>query len=231
MSSIAGMKQRVWMCNRELPELGLVLRAFGNVSGIDREKGLVAIKPSGIPYDELKVQDIVVVDLNNNVVEGRLRPSSDTRTHTFLYRSFPEIGGIVHTHSTYAVAWAQAMKPIPLLGTTHADFLPTDVPCTDMMSDDMIAGDYEEETGKQIVNVFTNRSYKDVPMVLVGGHGPFTWGESPEKALHHSQMLEELARMAMLTLQINPAAPRLKKSLIDKHFSRKHGPDAYYGQE
>ena len=231
MSAIAGLKQRVWTCNRELPELGLVLRAFGNVSGIDRERGLVAIKPSGIPYHDLKVQDIVVVDLNNNVVEGRLRPSSDTRTHTYLYRSFPEIGGIVHTHSTYAVAWAQALKPIPLLGTTHADLLPADVPCTDIMSDEMIEGDYEEETGKQIVDVFTNRSYKDVPMVLVGGHGPFTWGETPEKALHHSQMLEELARMAVLTLQINPASPRLKQSLIDKHFSRKHGPDAYYGQE
>ena len=231
MSAIAGLKQRVWTCNRELPELGLVLQAFGNVSGIDRERGLVAIKPSGIPYHELKVQDIVVVDLNNNVVEGRLRPSSDTRTHTYLYRSFPEIGGIVHTHSTYAVAWAQALKPIPLLGTTHADLLPADVPCTDIMSDEMIEGDYEEETGKQIVDVFTNRSYKDVPMVLVGGHGPFTWGETPEKALHHSQMLEELARMAALTLQINPASPRLKQSLIDKHFSRKHGPDAYYGQE
>lgn len=231
MSAIAGLKQRVWTCNRELPELGLVLQAFGNVSGIDRERGLVAIKPSGIPYHDLKVQDIVVVDLNNNVVEGRLRPSSDTRTHTYLYRSFPEIGGIVHTHSTYAVAWAQALKPIPLLGTTHADLLPADVPCTDIMSDEMIEGDYEEETGKQIVDVFTNRSYKDVPMVLVGGHGPFTWGETPEKALHHSQMLEELARMAALTLQINPASPRLKQSLIDKHFSRKHGPDAYYGQE
>jgi len=231
MSAIAGLKQRVWTCNRELPELGLVLQAFGNVSGIDRERGWVAIKPSGIPYHDLKVQDIVVVDLDNNVVEGRLRPSSDTRTHTYLYRSFPEIGGIVHTHSTYAVAWAQALKPIPLLGTTHADLLPADVPCTDIMSDEMIEGDYEEETGKQIVEVFTNRSYKDVPMVLVGGHGPFTWGETPEKALHHSQMLEELARMAALTLQINPASPRLKQSLIDKHFSRKHGPDAYYGQE
>ena len=231
MSAIAGLKQRVWTCNRELPELGLVLQAFGNVSGIDRERGWVAIKPSGIPYHDLKVQDIVVVDLDNNVVEGRLRPSSDTRTHTYLYRSFPEIGGIVHTHSTYAVAWAQALKPIPLLGTTHADLLPADVPCTDIMSDEMIEGEYEEETGKQIVDVFTNRSYKDVPMVLVGGHGPFTWGETPEKALHHSQMLEELARMAALTLQINPASPRLKQSLIDKHFSRKHGPDAYYGQE
>jgi len=231
MSAIAGLKQRVWTCNRELPELGLVLQAFGNVSGIDRERGWVAIKPSGIPYHDLKVQDIVVVDLDNNVVEGRLRPSSDTRTHTYLYRSFPEIGGIVHTHSTYAVAWAQALKPIPLLGTTHADLLPADVPCTGIMSDEMIEGDYEEETGKQIVDVFTNRSYKDVPMVLVGGHGPFTWGETPEKALHHSQMLEELARMAVLTLQINPAPPRLKQSLIDKHFLRKHGPDAYYGQE
>jgi len=231
MSLIKGLRQRVWMLNRELPQMGLVVQSFGNVSGIDREQNLVAIKPSGIPYQDLKVDDIVVVDLDNKVVEGRLRPSSDTKTHTYLYRSFPGIGGIVHTHSTYAVAWAQAQKPIPVLGTTHADFLPTEVPCTDLMSDEMIQGDYEEETGKQIVDAFRNRSYSDIPMVLVGGHGPFTWGDSPEKALHHSQILEELAKMAFLTLQINPAIAPLKKALIDKHYLRKHGPDAYYGQK
>jgi L-ribulose-5-phosphate 4-epimerase len=207
------------------------VQAFGNVSGIDREEGLVAIKPSGVPYHDLKVDDIVVVDLDNRVVEGRLRPSSDTKTHTYLYRSFPEIGGIVHTHSTYAVAWAQALKPIPVLGTTHADFLPTEVPCTELMSDEMIQGDYEEETGKQIVDAFRNRSFRDIPMVLVGGHGPFTWGETPEKALHHSQILEELAKMAFLTLQINPDVAHLKQTLIDKHYLRKHGPNAYYGQK
>ena len=231
MSAIRGLKQRVWKANRELPQLGLVVQAFGNVSGIDREQGLVAIKPSGVPYGELKVDDIVVVDLDNHVVEGRLRPSSDTRTHTFLYRNFKELGGIVHTHSTYAVAWAQALKPVPILGTTHADFLPTEIPCTELMSDEMIQGEYEEETGRQIVNTFEARSYKDIPMILVGGHGPFAWGDSPEKALHNSQILEELAKMALLTLQINPAVKPLKKTLIDKHYLRKHGPDAYYGQK
>ena len=231
MSSIRGLKQRVWKLNRELPQMGLVVQSFGNVSGIDREQNLVAIKPSGVPYHDLKVDDIVVVDLENKVIEGRLRPSSDTKTHTYLYRNFPEIGGIVHTHSTYAVAWAQALKQIPVLGTTHADFLPTEVPCTDLMSDEMIQGDYEEETGKQIVDAFRNRSFRDIPMVLVGGHGPFTWGDTPEKALHHSQILEELAKMAFLTLQINPDVAHLKQTLIDKHYLRKHGPDAYYGQK
>ncbi|HCA81089.1 MAG TPA: L-ribulose-5-phosphate 4-epimerase [Bacteroidetes bacterium] len=231
MSKIKELKERVWRCNQELPLLGLVIRSFGNVSGIDRQEGLVAIKPSGVVYRDLKIHDIVIVDLDNRVVEGKLRPSSDTKTHTLLYRNFPDIGGVVHTHSTYAVAWAQAMKPIPILGTTHADLLAEDVPCTKAMSDNMIKGDYEEETGNQILASFVKRSYKEVPMVLVACHGPFTWGESPEKALYHSQMLEELAKMASLTLQINPSVPRLKKSLIEKHFSRKHGPDAYYGQE
>lgn len=231
MSLIRGLKQRVWKLNRELPQMGLVVQSFGNVSGIDREQNLVAIKPSGVPYQDLKVDDIVVVDLDNKVIEGRLRPSSDTKTHTYLYRSFPEIGGIVHTHSTYAVAWAQALRPIPVLGTTHADFLPTEIPCTDLMSDEMIQGDYEEETGRQIVDAFRNRSSRDIPMVLVGGHGPFTWGETPEKALHHSQILEELAKMAFLTLQINPDIAPLKRTLIDKHYLRKHGPDSYYGQK
>jgi L-ribulose-5-phosphate 4-epimerase len=231
MSSLKELKERVWRCNKQLPQLGLVIRAFGNVSGIDRENGFVAIKPSGVMYDDLSVDDIVVVDLDDKIVDGKLRPSSDTKTHTHLYRAFPEIGGVVHTHSTYAVAWAQAMKPIPIMGTTHADLLATDVPCTELMSDEMIQGDYEKETGKQIVSAFTARSYKEIPMVLVAGHGPFTWGETPEKALYHSQMLEELAKMAMLTLQINPSTHRLKKTLIDKHFKRKHGPDSYYGQE
>ncbi len=210
--------------------MGLVIQAFGNASGIDREAGLIAIKPSGVPYQDLKVDDIVVVDLDNKVVEGRLRPSSDTKTHTQLYRSFPDIGGVVHTHSTYAVAWAQAVRPIPILGTTHADFLPGDVPCTPVISDAMIEGDYEEETGKLIVHHLRNESYRDLPMILVGGHGPFTWGESPESAVEHSQILEELAKMAYMTMQINPEASPLKRKLIDKHYRRKHGPDSYYGQ-
>jgi L-ribulose-5-phosphate 4-epimerase len=231
MSATKELKERVWRCNKELPRLGLAIHTFGNVSGIDRSNGLVAIKPSGVLYEDLCTDDIVVVDLENKVVEGRLRPSSDTRTHTHLYRHFAEIGGIVHTHSTYAVAWAQAMKPIPILGTTHADLLSTDVPCTELMNDEMIKGDYEEETGALIVNAFASLSRMDIPMVLVAGHGPFCWGDSPEKALFHSQMIEELARTAFLTTQINPSIPRLKKSLVEKHFRRKHGPDAYYGQK
>jgi L-ribulose-5-phosphate 4-epimerase len=225
------LRERVWRCNKQLPRLGLAIHTFGNVSGIDRQKGFVAIKPSGVLYEDLSVNDIVVVDLDNTVVEGQLRPSSDTKTHTHLYRHFPEIGGIVHTHSTYAVAWAQAMKPVPILGTTHADLLAADIPCTELMSDAMIKGDYEEETGALIVNAFAAQSYRDIPMVLVAGHGPFCWGDSPEKALYHGQMLEELAKTAFLTTQINPSIPRLKKSLVEKHFRRKHGPDSYYGQE
>jgi len=230
MNSIQDLKEQVWRCNRELPRLGLAIHTFGNVSGIDRRQGLVAIKPSGVLYDGLKVEDIVVVDLENRVVEGKLRPSSDTKTHTCLYRAFPEIGGIVHTHSACAVAWAQARRPIPILGTTHADLLGADVPCTDVMSAEMIRGDYEEATGKQIVDAFAGLSYKDVPMALVACHGPFTWGATPEKAVYHSLMLEEIAKMALMTLQVNPSTPRLDKALIDKHYLRKHGPDAYYGQ-
>jgi L-ribulose-5-phosphate 4-epimerase len=231
MTSTKELKERVWRCNKELSRLGLAIHTFGNVSGIDRTKGFVAIKPSGVLYEDLTVDEIVVVDLENKVVEGRLRPSSDTRTHTHLYRHFPEIGGIVHTHSTYAVAWAQAMKPIPILGTTHADLLPTDVPCTELMNDEMIEGDYEEETGALIVNAFASLLCMDIPMILVAGHGPFCWGDSPEKALYHGQMIEELATTAFLTTQINPSIPRLKKSLVEKHFRRKHGPYSYYGQK
>jgi L-ribulose-5-phosphate 4-epimerase len=231
MSSIQDLKERVWRCNKELPRVGLVVHTFGNVSAIDRPQGIVAIKPSGVLYDDLKVDDIVVVDLQNNVVDGSLRPSSDTKTHTLLYRSFPDIGGIVHTHSTYAVAWAQAMKPIPIMGTTHADLVAADIPCTEVMTDEMINGDYEEETGRQIVKVFDQLSYKDIPMVLVACHGPFTWGETPEKAVYNSLMLEEIATMASLTLEINSKTPRLKSTLIERHHSRKHGPDAYYGQD
>ena len=230
MSAIKDLREIAWKCNMDLPRHGLVKYTFGNASAIDRTSGLVAIKPSGVAYSKLTVADMVVVDLDNKVVEGKLRPSSDTKTHTLLYRNFPDVGGIVHTHSTYATAWAQAMKPIPILGTTHADYLPEDVPCTEVMTDRMIEGDYEVETGNQILKVFRKRSYADVPMVIVAGHGPFAWGNTPAKAVYHSVMLEELAKMAYLTLQINPKAPRLKKSLINKHYNRKHGPDSYYGQ-
>ena len=211
MTAIRELKERVWGCNMELPRLGLVKHTFGNVSGIDRSRGLVAIKPSGIPYEKLTIDDITVVDLGNKTIEGALRPSSDLKTHLLLYKSFPLIGGIVHTHSTYATAWAQAVKPIPILGTTHADILDEDVPCTAVMTDRMIKGEYEEETGRQILRVFKKRSYEDVPMVLVAGHGPFTWGESPEKALYHSLMLEEIARMALLRRGIEPRTPRLRR--------------------
>ena len=187
----------------EIPKLGLAIYTFGNVSTIDRKKGVFAIKPSGVPYGKLKPADMVVVDMDNNIVEGKLRPSSDTKTHTVLYRNFSDIGGVVHTHSTYAVAWAQAMKPVPILGTTHADHLVEAVPCTEVMSDRMIKGDYEEQTGQQILNAFKNRSYKEVEMVLVACHGPFTWGLTPEKAVYNSAVLEELAKMACLSIAIN----------------------------
>jgi len=230
MSAIGDLKSIAWQCNMELPRNNLVLHTFGNASAIDRKLGYVAIKPSGVSYSKLTERDMVVVDLENNVVDGKLRPSSDTKTHTLLYKNFPDIGGVVHTHSTYATAWAQAMMPVPILGTTHADHAPGDIPCTAVMDDKMINGDYEVETGNQILNVFKKHSYSETPMVLVACHGPFTWGETPEKAVYNSVMLEEMAKIAYLTLRINPKTARLKKSLIDKHHQRKHGPDSYYGQ-
>jgi L-ribulose-5-phosphate 4-epimerase len=230
ISRYAQLKERVHAANMELPRQGIVIYTFGNVSAIDREAGVMAIKPSGVPYDELRIEDIVVVDLQGQVVEGELRPSSDSKTHLVLYQAFPAVGGIAHTHSTYAVAWAQAARPIPLLGTTHADSLHLDVPCTEFMQPEAIAGDYETETGQQITACFSAISPAEIEMVLVAGHGPFTWGATPEKAVQNSVILEELARMACITLQINPEAPRLPQALIDKHYQRKHGPGAYYGQ-
>jgi len=233
MSAYQSLKEEVYEANMELPKRGLVLYTFGNVSGIDRKAGVVAIKPSGVPYEQLQPQDIVIVDLENRVVEGKMRPSSDTLTHTLLYRRFPNIGGVCHTHSTYAVAWAQAKLPIPNLGTTHADHLVAAVPCTDEMTDEMIKGNYELETGHQILNAFRdgNLSYEEVEMVLVACHGPFTWGKNAAKAVYNSAVLEELARMAQLTLSINPNASTIRQALIDKHYFRKHGTNAYYGQE
>jgi L-ribulose-5-phosphate 4-epimerase len=233
MNPFKYLREEVYEANMELPKRGLVLYTFGNVSGIDRQAGVVAIKPSGVPYEQLRPQDIVLVDLENQVVEGKMRPSSDTLTHTLLYGHFPTIGGVCHTHSTYAVAWAQARQPIPNLGTTHADHLVAAVPCTDVMSDQMIEGNYELETGYQILNVFAEQrlSYQEVEMVLVACHGPFTWGQNPAKAVYNSAVLEELARMAQLTLHINPAAAPIRQALIDKHYFRKHGKNAYYGQE
>jgi L-ribulose-5-phosphate 4-epimerase len=229
--SFTELKRRAFEANLELPRRGLVIYTFGNVSVADRSRGVFAIKPSGVEYQALRPSDISVVDMNGRPVEGKLRPSSDTKTHAVLYRCFEKIGSVAHTHSTYATAWAQAMKTIPVLGTTHADHLAADIPCTRVMSETAIAGEYEEETGRQIVEAFRGLSYEEVEMVLVACHGPFTWGGTPEKAVYNSVILEELAKMAALTLGINPSAPRLKKSLLDRHYRRKHGKDAYYGQK
>ncbi len=230
MSRYQTIKEHAFQCNRDIPGLGLAIYTFGNVSAFDADLGVFAIKPSGIGYDELTVDQMVVVDLENEIVEGTLRPSSDTKTHTVLYRHFSGIGGVVHTHSTYAVAWAQAIRDIPIYGTTHADHLAQDIPCTQVMSDEMIEGDYEQETGNQIIEAFQNLSHEEVEMVLVACHGPFTWGKDAGKALYNSAVLEEIARMAHLTEQLNPEAKQLKKTLMDKHYYRKHGKNAYYGQ-
>jgi len=226
------IQQEAYEANMQLPKLGLVLFTFGNVSAVDRSLGVFAIKPSGVPYEELTPGKMVIVDFDANVVEGTLRPSSDTKTHAVLYKHWETIGGIVHTHSTYATAWAQAQRDIPIFGTTHADHNTVDIPCAPPMSDDMIKGNYEHETGFQIMNCFKERGldYKEVEMILVGNHAPFTWGKTAAKAVYNSAVLEQVAHMALLTEQINSNAPRLKDALIKKHFERKHGPDSYYGQ-
>lgn len=217
----------------QLPKLGLVLFTFGNVSAADREKGVFAIKPSGVPYEDLTPEKMVIVDFDGKTVEGNLRPSSDTQTHAVLYKHWENIGGVVHTHSTYGTAWAQAQKAIPIFGTTHADHLTVDIPCAPPMDDAMIKGNYEYETGFQIINHFESLglSHKEVEMILVGNHAPFTWGKTAGKAVYNSAVLEAVAQMALLTQQINPQAPRLKDSLIEKHYERKHGAGAYYGQK
>lgn len=225
------LQEEAWAANMELSRSGLVKYTFGNVSAFDPDRGVFSIKPSGIPYAELQPEHMVIVDLENKIVFGKLRPSSDTKTHIVLYKHFQGIQGVCHTHSTYAVAWAQASKSIPIFGTTHADHLTRDIPCTAVMSDRMIKGDYERETGNLILQTFQDISYKEVEMVLVACHGPFTWGESAQKAVYNSVMLEELAKMAFVTKQIDPKTSPLKKSLINKHFLRKHGKNAYYGQD
>ena len=226
------LKEQVYEANMEIPKQRLAIYTFGNVSAIDRAKGIIGIKPSGVPYSDLTVDDIVILDLEGRVVDGTMRPSSDTKTHILLYQNFETIGGICHTHSTYAVAWAQAVRPIPNFGTTHADHLTPSVPVTDVMTDAMIQGDYELETGNQILDIFKehNLSPEEVEMVLVACHGPFTWGKTAAKAVYNATVLEELAKMALLTLQINPSVSPIKQTLIDKHYFRKHGKDAYYGQ-
>jgi L-ribulose-5-phosphate 4-epimerase len=225
------LKERAWVANQEIPKRGLAIYTFGNVSALDAERGVIAIKPSGVAYDELKVDDLVVLDLEGRIVEGTLRPSSDTPTHLVLYRNWKGIGGVVHTHSSYATGWAQARKPIPIYGTTHADHLAEDVPCTAVMTDAAVENDYEVETGRQILECFKGRDPLKTPMVLVAGHAPFTWGKTPEQAVYHAAVLEELSRMAFVTQTLDRSAERLPESLIRKHFERKHGKNAYYGQK
>jgi L-ribulose-5-phosphate 4-epimerase len=232
MGQYAVIKQCAFEANIQLQTLGLVIFTFGNVSAADRKLGVFAIKPSGVPYDKLSPEKMVIVDFDGAVVEGALRPSSDTKTHAVLYKHWDKIGGIAHTHSTYATSWAQALRDIPIFGTTHADHNTVDIPCAPPMSDDMIGGDYEYQTGFQILDCLKDRhlNYEEVEMVLVGNHAPFTWGKTAEKAVYNSAILESVAQMAYLTETINPDATRLKNPLIKKHFQRKHGPDAYYGQ-
>ena len=232
-SAYAELKDQAWRANMEIPRRGLAIYTFGNVSALDAGRAVFAIKPSGVAYDELTADDMVVVDLDGNTVEGHLRPSSDTKTHAVLYRAFGErggVGGIVHTHSTYATAWAQAGLPIPLYGTTHADHLAEDVPCTAVMTADAVERDYEAETGTQIIDCFRTRDPRQVPMVLVAGHGPFAWGKTADKAVYHAVVLEELAKIASITRSLDPRAARLPDYLVRKHFERKHGKNAYYGQ-
>ena len=233
MSSIyKSLKEECYEANMQLNALGLVIYTFGNVSAVAREAGVFAIKPSGVPYDDLKAEDMVILDYDNKVIEGSLRPSSDTKTHAYLYKNWEDIGGIAHTHATYSVAWAQAQRDIPIFGTTHADHLTADIPCAPPMKDELIKGNYEHNTGIQILECFRERnlSHSEVEMVLIGNHGPFAWGKNAAKAVYNSKVLEAIAEMAYLTLQINPKAPRLKDALIKKHYERKHGKDAYYGQ-
>jgi L-ribulose-5-phosphate 4-epimerase len=226
------IKRECYEANMALDALKLVIYTFGNVSAVDRDKGVFAIKPSGVPYELLKPEDIVIPNLENHIIEGKMRPSSDTKTHSYLYRNWQDIGGVAHTHATYSVAWAQAQRDIPVFGTTHADHLTSDIPCAPPLADALIEGNYEHNTGIQILDCFKNKklSYEEVQMGLIGNHGPFTWGENAAKAVYNSKVLEEVAKMAVLTLQINPEAPRMKDSLIKKHFERKHGKNAYYGQ-
>ena len=236
------LKEKVCQANLDLVKHGLVIFTWGNVSAIDRASGLVVIKPSGVSYDNRKPEDMVVVDLDGKVVEGSLNPSSDTPTHVVLYKAFPHIGGVVHTHSTYATAWAPAGMDIPNIGTTHADYFHDAIPCTRNMRRAEVFGEYEKETGNVIVERFKGMNPDDTPAVLVRNHGPFTWGTDADNAVHNAVVLEEVAKMASISVDINTAGklsgiyisdfvPRMNKLLIEKHYSRKHGPNAYYGQK
>lgn len=224
------LKEKVFRANLDLVKHGLVIFTWGNVSGIDRDKGLVVIKPSGVDYDTMTVDDMVVVDLDGNVIEGNLRPSSDTPTHLALYRAWPQVGGVVHTHSTYATAWAQAGKDIPNIGTTHADYFHRDIPCTDDMTEEEVKGAYELETGNVIVHRFQGMNPMHTPGVLVKNHGPFSWGKDPADAVHNAVVMEQVAKMAFVALSVNPTLT-MNPLLVEKHYNRKHGPGAYYGQK
>lgn len=226
------LKQKVLEANLLLPKYGLVVFTWGNVSGIDREKGLVVIKPSGVDYDIMKAEDMVVTDLDGNVVDGKLKPSSDLATHLEFYKHFKDIGGVVHTHSVNAVAWAQAGKDIPALGTTHGDYFYGQIPCTRLMTEEEIRNNYELNTGKVVIEEFEKRHVdpNQMPGVLVHSHGPFTWGKDPFDAVHNSVVLDTLAKIALKTISINDKVGSMQRELLDKHFLRKHGPGAYYGQ-
>ncbi len=228
---LSKLKKQVLKANLDLVKHGLVLFTWGNVSGIDREKGLVVIKPSGVDYDGMTADDMVVVDLDGNVVDGTLKPSSDTPTHIELYKAFPDIGGIVHTHSTYATAFAQAGRAVPAYGTTHADYFHGDVPCARALTQEEIDTAYEQNTGFVIIETLRDMEVMATPGILVKNHGPFAWGKTPDEAVYHAAVLEQVAKMAVLTEAINPEAPRADQYLLDKHYLRKHGKNAYYGQE
>ena len=226
------LRREVYAANMELPQRGLVVYTWGNVSGIDREKGLVVIKPSGVEYEDLSPENLVVVDMDCRIVEGDMNPSSDTKTHVELYKSFAEIGGIVHTHSPHAVGWAQAGKDIPCYGTTHADYFYGSVPCTRNLTAQEVNEDYELNTGKVIAETFAERKLDPlaVPGVICHSHGPFTWGKNPAKAVYHAVVLEEVAKMAMYTVTVDAQSQTAPQYVQDKHYLRKHGPNAYYGQ-
>ena len=227
---LESLKEKVFKANLDLVRHGLVIFTWGNVSAIDPDTRLVVIKPSGVSYDDMKMEDMVVVDLDGTIVEGDLNPSSDTPTHLALYRAWPEIGGVVHTHSTYATAWAQAGRGIPAIGTTHADYFHNEIPCTEDMSEQEVKGAYELETGNVIVRRFEGINPVHTPGVLVKNHGPFTWGKDCAEAVHNAVVLEQVAKMACLAYAINPDLT-MNSLLVEKHFSRKHGPGAYYGQK
>lgn len=237
MSKFNTLREEAYEANMQIPAQHLALYTWGNVSAFDPDEGVFAIKPSGVPYPELTADSMVIVDLDGNVVEGNLRPSSDTPTHAVLYREFAvkdgaKIRGIIHTHSTYAVSWAQAVRPVPLFGTTHADHIQTEIPCTPYLSEEAVKNDYEKETGNLIVEHFRKLKLNpdEVNMVLVGGHGPFAWGSTAVKSVYNAAVMEEVSRMALNTLLIRPDAESLPKYIVEKHYLRKHGPNAYYGQ-